>query len=438
MPISPRPALQQPDYPSADALEDVIRELSGRPPLVTSWEIERLKTLLAEAAAGKRFLLQGGECAEQFDECRPTVITDRLKVLLQMSVVLIHGMGLPVIRVGRFAGQYAKPRSSAFETVEGVKLPAYRGDIVNRSGADIQGRIPDPRRMLEAYGNSALTLNYVRALVDGGFADLHHPENWDLGFVQHEGLRREYQSIADEIVGALRFMDTVSNSSRGDLERVDFYTSHEALLLAYEEALSRAVPGGGTYNLSTHFPWIGVRTSEPGGAHVAYAAGIRNPVGLKVGPDTEPSTLKRLLNALDPDHEPGRMVLITRFGVDLIADRLPRLIAAVQSTGRTVLWTCDPMHGNTEITGDGLKTRRFESILGELEQGFEIHERYDSALGGVHLELTGQNVTECTGGAGGLTESDLSRAYESQVDPRLNGGQALEVAFSIVRKRRRS
>ena len=430
-------ALQQPAYPDPEAVDRVVSELRGRPPLVTSWEIDRLRLLLAEAAAGKRFLLQGGDCAERFDECRAEVIANRLKVLLQMSLVLIHGIRLPVIRVGRFAGQYAKPRSADTEMVDGQKIASYRGDIVNGPEPDAAIRTPDPARMIQAYGNSALTLNFVRALVDGGFADLHHPENWDLGFVPHGGLRDEYQEIVNAIVGALRFMETVSNSKLGDLERVDFYTSHEALLLPYEEALTRTVPKGGRYNLSTHFPWIGLRTSEPTGAHVAYAAGIRNPIGLKVGPDTEPSTLKRLLNTLDPDHQPGRLTLITRFGAERVEESLPRLIAAVQSAGRSVLWSCDPMHGNTEVTTDGLKTRRFENILGELEQVFEIHERHDSVLGGVHFELTGQNVTECIGGSAGLTEEDLSRAYRSHVDPRLNGEQALEMAFSIVRHWRR-
>lgn len=428
--------LQQPDYPDRAALEAVVRELEGRPPLVTSWEIDRLKGLLAEAAAGRRFLLQGGDCAERFDECRAEIITNRLKVLLQMSLVLIHGLRLPVIRVGRFAGQYAKPRSADREVVSGREMASYRGDIINSPAADPAAREPDPQRMLQAYGNSALTLNFVRALVDGGFANLHHPENWDVGFVHHDGLRQEYQAIVDAIVNALQFMGTVSNSSLGDVERVDFYTSHEALLLPYEEALTRDVEKGGRYNLSTHFPWIGLRTSEPGGAHVAYAASIENPIGIKVGPDTEPSTLKRLLNALDPDHEPGRITLITRFGEDRVADSLPRLIAAVQSTGRTLLWSSDPMHGNTEVTADGLKTRRFGGIRNELEQVFEIHDRYDSVLGGIHLELTGENVTECVGGSGGLTESDLQRAYRSHVDPRLNAEQALEMAFSVVRNRR--
>jgi 3-deoxy-7-phosphoheptulonate synthase len=433
----PLPApLQQPNYPDQAALHAVVRELEGRPPLVTSWEIDRLKGLLAEAAAGKRFLLQGGDCAERFDECRSEIITNRLKVLLQMSLVLIHGLRLPVIRVGRFAGQYAKPRSSDREVVDGCDMASYRGDIINSPAADPAAREPDPQRMLQAYGNSALTLNFVRALVDGGFANLHHPENWDVGFVHHDGLRKEYQAIVDAIVGALQFMGTVSNSSLGDVERVDFYTSHEALLLPYEEALTRDVEKGGRYNLSTHFPWIGLRTAEPSGAHVAYAASIANPIGIKVGPDTEPSTLKRLLNALDPDHEPGRITLITRFGEDRVGDSLPRLIAAVQSTGRSLLWSSDPMHGNTEVTSDGLKTRRFGGIRHELEQVFEIHDRYDSVLGGIHLELTGENVTECVGGSGGLTESDLQRAYHSHVDPRLNAEQALEMAFSVVRNRR--
>ncbi len=431
-------ALQLPPYPDPAAVEDVVRELRTRPPLVTSWEVDALRAHLADAAAGRRFLLQGGDCAERFDECLPEIITNRLKVLLQMSLVLIHGLRLPVVRVGRFAGQYAKPRSADFESVGGTELPSYRGDIVNGPEPHAAARTPDPRRMLEAYGVSAMSLNYMRALVDGGFADLRHPENWDLGFVRHDGLRREYQALVDGILDALRFMATVSGTAAGaGLERVDMFTSHEALLLPYEQALTRAVAGRpGTYNLGTHFPWIGLRTSEPEGAHVEYMRGIANPIAIKVGPDTQPSTLRSLVRILDPNAEPGRLTLITRFGASKVEAALPRLVETVRAEGRTVLWSCDPMHGNTETTDAGLKTRRFEAVRAELELAFDIHERQGSTLGGVHLELTGENVTECVGGAGGLAESDLTRAYKSQVDPRLNAEQALEMAFAIVRKRR--
>ncbi len=431
-------ALQQPDYPDEAVLEAVLGHLSTLPPLVTSWEIERLKSQLAEAAAGRRFLLQGGDCAESFDECRADVITNRLKVLLQMSLVLIYGLRMPVVRVGRFAGQYAKPRSSDHDTRDGRTLPSYRGDIINRRPFTQAGRTPDPRRMLEAYSRSGLTLNFIRALVDGGFADLHHPEYWDLDFVKHSPLAADYEAIVGAIMEALRFMETVSNARLSDLERVEFFTSHEALLLPYEEALTRPVPHRiGMYNLSTHFPWIGMRTAQIDGAHLEYARGIANPVAVKVGPAMSVSWLKDLVRLLDPDGEPGRLTLITRFGAERIERDLPPLIEAVRATGRTVLWTSDPMHGNTEMTDSGVKTRRFENILSELELAFDVHAAMNSHLGGVHFELTGEDVTECIGGARGLNVADLDRAYKSSVDPRLNSEQALEMAFCVIRKRRR-
>lgn len=433
-----RPALQQPAYPDAAALEAVLARLALLPPLVTSWEVDRLRTQLAEAAHGRRFLLQGGDCAERFDDCSADGIANRLKILLQMSLVLIHGLRLPVVRVGRIAGQYAKPRSSDEEARDGTTLPSYRGDIINGPGFTLADRTPDPRRMLEAYSRSGLTLNFVRALTEGGFADLHHPEYWDLDFVQHSPLASEYRAIVAAIDDALRFMETVSTAPRSDLERVEFFTSHEALLLPYEEALTRHVPHRkGAYNLSTHFPWIGMRTADPEGAHVEYARGLVNPVAVKVGPALSPSTLIDLIEALDPDETPGRLTLITRFGVDRIEDGLPPLIRAVQATGRTVLWCADPMHGNTETSALGRKTRRFENILGEMELAFDIHAAMGSHLGGVHFELTGEDVTECTGGARGLSDADLERAYKSEVDPRLNSEQALEMAFSITRKCKR-
>lgn len=416
-------------------MQEAFEHLSVLPPLVTSWEVRQLQTLLAEAAAGKRFLLQGGDCAERFDECRADVITSRLKVLLQMSLVLIFGLRRPVVRVGRFAGQYAKPRSSATETQNGQTLPSYRGDIINQPGFTNQDRLPDPRRMIDAYSYSALTLNFVRALSEGGFADLHHPEYWNLDFIQHADLADEYRGVVQAIGNALQFMETVSDAPLRSLERVEFFTSHEALLLPYEQALTRTVPHQpGRYNLSTHFPWIGMRTAQPEGEHVAYARSIENPVAVKVGPEMSASWLRDLLRLLNPHHTPGRLTLITRFGASQIADHLPRLIEAVQAAGIPVLWCCDPMHGNTETTTTGIKTRHFDNILGELEQAFDIHAAMGTRLGGVHFELTGENVTECTGGARGLSEADLQHAYKSQVDPRLNGEQALEMAFRIVRK----
>ena len=430
-------AEQQPSFEDEVQLDEVIHELGQKPPLVTPWEIDRLTGQLAAASKGKRFLLQGGDCAERFNECRPEIISNRLKVLLQMSLVLVYGLRMPVIRVGRFAGQYAKPRSSDMEESNGEILPSYRGDIVNAPEFGRSARRPAPRRMIQAYEHSAMSLNYIRALGEGGFADLRHPENWNLGFVQHESLRKEYQSIVDSILESLGFMEAVSSNPIGDVDRVSFYTSHEALLLPYEEAFTREEGSSGkSYNLSTHFPWVGKRTNNIDGAHIEYVRGIQNPIGIKVGPGMSESELIALLRRVNPANTPGRITLITRFGAALIADGLPPLIQAINNEGLNVLWTCDPMHGNTEVVANGVKTRRFKNILSELEHAFDVHASCGSILGGVHLELTGENVTECIGGAGGLNESDLSRAYQSEVDPRLNGEQALELAFAIVRKRR--
>lgn len=429
------PARQMPTYPDPAALEQAEAKLSDLPPLVTSWEIERLRSELADAVAGKAFLLQGGDCAERFDECTSDQIAGKLKILLQMSLVLVYGSRQKVIRVGRIAGQYAKPRSADTETRDGVTLPSYRGDNVNQIGFTEAERTPDPQRLVQGYSLAALSLNFIRALVDGGFADLHHPEYWDLGFVEHSPEREAYERITERIGDAIRFMEAVSGRSIDQARRADFFTSHEALHLHYEEALTREVPRReGWWNLSTHFPWIGARTADIDGAHVAYMKGIRNPIGVKVGPSVDPGDLARLADALDPDHEPGRLTFITRYGAHAIAEHLPKHIAAIKSTGHPVLWVCDPMHGNTETTPQGYKTRKFEHILVELEQAFEIHEANESRLGGVHFELTGENVTECTGGARGLADEDLARAYRTQVDPRLNDEQALEMALRIARR----
>ncbi len=428
-------ALQQPTYPDPDALQDALDRVAALPPLVTSWEVETLKTELAWAARGERFLLQGGECAETFADCRADVITSRLKIMLQMSLVLTYGLNTPVTRVGRFAGQYAKPRSSPTQSRNGQTLPSYRGDSINGRAFTPEAREPDPQRMVQAYTTSSLTLNLVRGLTDGGFADLRHPEYWDLDFMEHSPLAEEYHSIVTAIEDSIDFLETVAATSLDALERVNFYTSHEALLLPYEEAVTRTVPHKpGHYNLSTHMPWVGKRTNQPENAHVEYARGIRNPIGLKVGPAMTASELTDLVRLLDPEDEPGRLTLITRFGADDVGDRLPGLIEAVQSTGQSVLWICDPMHGNTEKTDSGIKTRRFSTILSELEQTVDIHAAEGSHLGGVHFELTGEDVTECVGGARGLKEADLERAYKSYVDPRLNYEQALEMAFSLIRK----
>jgi 3-deoxy-7-phosphoheptulonate synthase len=411
-----------------------VGQLSKLPPIVTSWEIEALKNQLAAAARGKRFLLQGGDCAESFTECTSDVIASKLKILLQMSMVLVQGSRKPVTRVGRFAGQYAKPRSEDVETRGGVTLPSYRGDLVNRSGFTPEEREPDPRLMLRAYERSALTLNFIRALVRGGFADLHHPEFWDLDFAQHSPLAEEYHGIARRVADALQFMENILGVHAGEMEWVDFFTSHEGLHLLYEQAQTRRVPRReGWYNLSTHFPWIGMRTADPRGAHVEYARGIRNPIAVKVGVGIAAADLRELLDIVHPTDEPGRLTLIHRFGAKRIGDCLPRAIEAVRATGKTVLWCCDPMHGNTRMTADGAKTRHFDDIAGELEQAFAIHRGCGSYLGGVHIELTGENVTECLGGARNLVAADLKRAYRSEVDPRLNYEQALEIAMLIAR-----
>ncbi|MDZ3822259.1 MAG: 3-deoxy-7-phosphoheptulonate synthase class II [Pseudoxanthomonas sp.] len=431
-----RPASQQPTYPDGRALEHALAQLRALPPLVTSWEILALKQQIAEAAAGRRFLLQGGDCAENFADCRSDIIADRLKVLLQMSLVLVHGLQLPVVRVGRFAGQYAKPRSTDTEVRDGVVLPSYRGDLVNDVAFDAASRTPDPARMVEGHARSALTINFVRALIDGGFADLHHPEYWDLSWVRHSPLEAEYHRLVESIGRSVRFMETLVGESIGSLNRAEFYTSHEALLLHYEQALTREVPRQwGWFNLGTHFPWIGMRTADLDGAHVEYMRGIRNPVAVKIGPSTGADALLRLLDVLDPDDEPGRLTLIHRMGAAHIESRLPPLLRAVRGTGRGLLWSCDPMHGNTETLGNGVKTRRFDNIRKELESAFDLHGEAGTRLGGVHLELTGDNVTECMGGARDLSETDLARAYRSSVDPRLNYEQALELAMLIVRKR---
>ena len=429
------PAAQQPAYPNLADVEAVVRQLSELPPLVTSWEVEALKSQLADAAEGRAFLLQGGDCAESFDDCTSTVIANKLKVLLQMSLVLVHGSQRRVIRVGRFAGQYAKPRSADFEEQAGQSLPAYRGDLINRTPFTPADRAFDPLLLLRGYERAALTLNFIRALVDGGFADLHHPEYWDLDFVQHSPLAEDYRRIVAGIGDALRFMETLAGQQVGEMNRVDFFTSHEGLHLLYEQAQTRRVPHRkGWYNLSTHFPWIGMRTATRGGAHVEYFRGIANPIAVKIGPSTTPAELLELVSVLSPQNEPGRLTLIHRFGVRSVAERLPPLVEAVERAGRHVLWACDPMHGNTEATPQGRKTRRFEHILEELEQAFELHQRIGSGLGGVHLELTGENVTECIGGARGLDATELDRDYRSQVDPRLNCEQALEMVMRIARR----
>ena len=434
-----RPALQQPHYADQARLARVLGQLASLPPVVVSWEVDQLKEELAAAQRGERFLLQGGDCAESFADCESDTIARKLKILLQMSVVLLHGLKQPVIRVGRMAGQYAKPRSADTETRNGVTLPSYRGDIVNRAAFTPADREPDPDLLLRGYERAALTLNFVRALVDGGFADLHHPEYWDLGFMQHAKLKDAYQKIVDAISDSLDFYETVSGRPVHEATQARFYASHEGLHLLYEQAQTRYLQRRQRwYNLSTHMPWIGMRTAMPGGAHVEYFRGIANPIGVKVGDFLDAAQLGDLVRVLNPDNEPGRLTLIHRFGADRIESGLPAMIRAVRASGSDVLWVCDPMHGNTETTTQGVKTRRFDNILSEVESAFRIHEDCGSTLGGVHFELTGDDVTECTGGARGLSDGDLARAYRTTVDPRLNYEQALELAMRIARPERKN
>ncbi|MBI4890814.1 MAG: 3-deoxy-7-phosphoheptulonate synthase class II [Acidobacteria bacterium] len=433
------PALQQPSYPDAAALENARAELAALPPLVTSWEVASLRQQFARAEAGQCFVLQAGDCAERFSECTSPRITNQLKILIQMSLVLVQGSKKPVVRVGRFAGQYAKPRSSDFETVNGIRLPSYRGDLINSTEPALQARIPDPQRMLRGYERAALTLNFIRALVKGGFADLHHPEYFDLDWSLQSPKAEEYRRLVHSITDSLCFMENILGTSAGGSDRIDFFTSHEALLLPYEQAQTRRVPHRpGWFNLSTHFPWIGIRTASPDGAHVEYMRGIANPIGVKTGAAHSPDQLLRLCDLLNPANESGRLVFIHRFGADKIEAQLPPLVRALRENGRNALWVCDPMHGNTRTTASGFKTRGFDDIEAELGRAFDVHSACGSTLGGIHIELTGENVTECTGGARGLSDDDLHRAYKSEVDPRLNYEQSLELALLTARKLSRS
>ena len=432
------PAAQQPNYPDPNELHKAVEELQKLPPLVTSWEVDHLKDRLAAAQRGEAWMLQGGDCAESFEQCQTEQIASKLKLLLQMSLVIVFASRKQIIRVGRIAGQYAKPRSSDTETVDGLTLPCYRGDIVNGYPFEPQSRRPDPIRLIRGYERSAATLNFIRALSEGGFADLHHPENWNLLFVNEVkgDVAKRYRELVDSLGSALRFMESIlGGRTVNELKRVDFFTSHEALLLPYEAALTRAsVRGVGHYNMGTHMPWIGERTRLLTGAHIEYFRGIRNPIGLKIGPSASPEEVVDLVKHLNPDNEPGRLTLIHRMGRQKIESKLPLIIEAVRKAQCLVLWVCDPMHGNTIGTQHGRKTRRFDDIVDELRLSFGIHHACGSSLGGAHLELTGENVTECVGGSRGLTESDLGEAYQTHVDPRLNYEQALEIAFEIAGK----
>jgi len=430
-----RPLAQAARYPDDAALRAVFDAMSVLPTLVTSWEIEALRDQLAAAQRGELFLLQGGDCAERFADCRAEPIVAKLKILLQASMVLSYGTGRRVIRMGRLAGQYAKPRSSDTETRGGLSLPAYRGDLINQTDFTPEARTPDPRRLLTGYERAALTLNFVRGLVSGGFADMHHAEWWNLDFAAEAPLSGDYLGIVERIKDSLALLETVTGRRLEEVRRLDFFTCHEGLSLDYEQALTRRVPRRtGWYDLSTHFPWIGNRTRDPGGAHVEFFRGIANPLGVKIGSGLGSDELLELIARLNPRDEEGRLTLIHRFGAGRIAAGLPPLVEAVRRAGKKVLWVCDPMHGNTLTTASGIKTRRFEDIRSEIEQAFDIHHAAGSLLGGIHFELTGENVTECTGGARGLTEDGLTARYESQVDPRLNVEQALEMALLVARR----
>lgn len=429
-----KPAAQQPPYDDADALQAICDRIRVLPPLVFSGEVETLKGEIAEAARGERFILHGGDCAERFADCNAAAIVRKLKILLQMSLVLTYGGRKPVARIGRIAGQYGKPRSKPVEVVDGVEMVPFRGDNVNSIEASPEARRPDPSRLLEAYFRSSSTLNFVRALIDGGFADLHHPEAWTIDYMRDAPQAAAYTEMADRIRDAIDYMESLGGLRGATqlLERVEFYTSHEGLILPYEEAHTRQPPPRPRhYNLGAHFLWIGDRTRQLDGAHVEYFRGIANPMGVKVGPTMQTDELARLLDVLDPHHEPGRITLITRFGAAKVRDHLPGLIEAVRATGRPVCWSCDPMHGNT-TTVQGRKTRAFDDIVAELKAAFEVHAECGSHLGGVHFELTGDDVTECIGGAEGLRGEDLARAYETGCDPRLNYRQSLEIAFAIA------
>jgi 3-deoxy-7-phosphoheptulonate synthase len=434
-----KPIRQGVEYANQQALHDALAQLRSLPPLVTSWEVERLKQQLALAGRGERFLLQGGDCSETFDDCRPDTITAKLKILLKMSLCLVYGTRRQVIRVGRMAGQYAKPRSQQSETRNGTTLPSYRGLLINRPEFTPDSRAPDPRLLLAGYQHAALTLNFIRSLVDAGFADLRHPELWDLAFVDHAQQSEDYRRIMGSIGDSVSFLEAISGRSLGELRRVEFYTSHEGLHLHYEQAQTRQVPRRtGWYNLTTHLPWIGDRTRNLEGAHVEYFRGVANPIGVKIGPSIDTAELVELIETLNPHDEPGRLVLIHRFGSDRIGEHLPPLLDSVRRAGRQVVWCCDPMHGNTVMTHAGRKTRHFETILDELTTALEIHEQSGMTLAGVHFELTGENVTECIGGARRLVEAGLERAYRTDVDPRLNYEQALEMALLIARRMRRN
>ncbi|MEM1351034.1 MAG: 3-deoxy-7-phosphoheptulonate synthase class II [Pseudomonadota bacterium] len=429
-----KPRIQMPDYPDQAALQEVEAQLAKYPPLVFAGEARRLKSDLAKAGRGEAFLLQGGDCAESFDQFSADAIRDTFKVMLQMAIVLTHGAKVPVIKVGRMAGQFAKPRSAPTETQSGVELPSYRGDIINNLDFTADARIPNPQNMLRAYTQAAATLNLLRAFSTGGYADVHQVHAWTLGFTESEKAEA-YRSVANRISDTLDFMTAagVNSDTAHTLQSVDFYTSHEALLLEYEQALTRVDSTTGKWLAgSGHMIWIGDRTRQPDGAHVEFASGVQNPIGLKCGPSTTADDLKLLMARLNPENAEGRLTLIARFGAGNVGEHLPRIIKAVRDEGANVTWVCDPMHGNTIKSSSGYKTRPFDAVLREVREFFAVHSTEGTIPGGVHFEMTGQDVTECTGGVRAVSDEDLSDRYHTACDPRLNASQSLELAFLVA------
>ena len=432
---SAKPAKQLPEYTDADGLETALVRLRANPPLVFAGEARRLRAELAEVASGRRFLLQGGDCAESFAEFAADNIRDTFRVMLQMAVVLTFGASCPVVKIGRMAGQFAKPRSAATETRAGVELPSYRGDIINGIEFERTAREPDPQRMLRAYAQAAATLNLLRAFAQGGYADLHRVHGWNMDFAAGSPQGARYQEMADRIGEALAFMAAcgVTGDAVQALRQTEFYTSHEALLLPYEQALTRVDSlTGDWFDCSAHFLWIGDRTRDPHGAHVEFLRGVGNPIGVKAGPTLPPDELLRLCDILNPDNEPGRLTVIARMGADGVAQGLPPLVRAVQREGRSVVWSCDPMHGNTIKAASGYKTRPYDHVLAEVRGFFDVHKAEGSYAGGVHVEMTGQNVTECIGGMQAIGDGDLADRYHTHCDPRLNASQSLELAFQLA------
>jgi len=432
-----KPVLQQPDYDDESKLNATIEKLQSYPPLVFAGEANEMKKQLALVAEGKAFLLQGGDCAESFAEFHPDNIRDTFRVLMQMAVVLTYGASLPVVKVGRMAGQFCKPRSNPTETQDGVELPIYRGDMVNGIDFDAVERVPNPDRLLQGYSQSAATLNLLRAFSQGGYADLHKMQRWTLDFIADTDQAARYSEMAERISDALQFMEAcgITGETVQAVSQTSFYTSHEGLLLPYEEAMTRKdtiTRAGGWFDTSAHMIWIGDRTRQPDGAHIEFCKGINNPLGMKVGPNMDPDELIGLIDTLNPDNEAGRLTLISRMGAEKVTDTLPPLVARVRDEGRSVIWSCDPMHGNTLTSSTGYKTRPFDSILSEVRGFFDVHQAEGTYAGGIHVEMTGQEVTECIGGAQLISEDQLASRYHTHCDPRLNASQSLELSFLVA------